>query len=58
VLGARSGRARLLYGGSARPGLSGQLGPAVDGLFLSRFAHGIAALVAVIEEVSQPAGPR
>jgi hypothetical protein len=30
----------------------------VDGLFLSRLARGIAALVAVIEEVSQPAGPR
>ncbi|KAL1897651.1 hypothetical protein Sste5346_003959 [Sporothrix stenoceras] len=32
-------RTRILYGGSAGPGLFEQLGGAVDGLFLGRFGH-------------------
>lgn len=40
----------LLYGGSAGPGLLGTLDPAVDGLFLGRFAHDPAAFVQVAEE--------
>lgn len=46
----------VVYGGSAGPGLLTQLGPAVDGLFLGRFAHDPAALAQVVEEaaVSRP----
>ena len=29
----------MIYGGSAGPGLLTELGDAVDGLFLGRFAH-------------------
>ena len=45
-------RARLLYGGSAGPGLLTRLAPAVDGVFLGRFAHDPAALAAVVEEAA------
>ena len=41
---------RLIYGGSAGPGLLAQLGDAVDGLFLGRFAHDIDALRHVLAE--------
>lgn len=44
--------ARLIYGGSAGPGLLGSLGETVDGLFLGRFAHDIDALQAVLAEAS------
>jgi triosephosphate isomerase len=44
---------RLIYGGSAGPGLLGQLGTAVDGLFLGRFAHDITALAAVLREAAE-----
>ncbi|MBE6476911.1 MAG: triosephosphate isomerase [Propionibacteriaceae bacterium] len=40
----------LLYGGSAGPGLLGTLDPAIDGLFLGRFAHDPAAFVSVAKE--------
>ncbi len=43
---------RLIYGGSAGPGLLGSLGETVDGLFLGRFAHDINALRAVLAEAS------
>lgn len=43
---------RLIYGGSAGPGLLTQLGGTVDGLFLGRFAHDIAALHRVLVEAS------
>jgi L-erythrulose 1-phosphate isomerase len=43
---------RLVYGGSAGPGLFSQLGTAVDGLFLGRFAHDVRALAAVLREAS------
>ncbi len=42
--------ARLIYGGSAGPGLLGTLEDAVDGLFLGRFAHDIDALKTVLAE--------
>lgn len=41
---------RVIYGGSAGPGLLTTLGDDVDGLFLGRFAHDPAALARVIEE--------
>ena len=47
----RPGRTRLLYGGSAGPGTFGDLGGSVDGLFLGRFAHNLANVVTVLEEV-------
>jgi triosephosphate isomerase len=43
---------RLIYGGSAGPGLLGLLGASVDGLFLGRFAHDITALAAILREAS------
>jgi triosephosphate isomerase len=43
---------RLIYGGSAGPGLLTQLGDAVDGLFLGRFAHDVAALGRVLDEAA------
>lgn len=46
--GVRDGR--VIYGGSAGPGLLSQLGPAVDGLFLGRFAHDPAAFNAIMDE--------
>jgi triosephosphate isomerase (TIM) len=51
-LGGQPGRvgSAVLYGGSAGPGLLTELGDAVDGLFLGRFAHDPAALIAVIDE--------
>jgi triosephosphate isomerase len=48
-------RARILYGGSAGPGLWARLaatGDAVDGLFLGRFAHDVARFVQTIREVA------
>jgi triosephosphate isomerase len=49
----RLSRVRVIYGGSAGPGLLTELGAdAVDGLFLGRFAHDPAALAAVIDEAS------
>jgi triosephosphate isomerase len=42
----------IIYGGSAGPGLLTQLGSDVDGLFLGRFAHRVAALSDIIEEAS------
>nr|WP_321983729.1 triose-phosphate isomerase family protein [uncultured Lichenicoccus sp.] len=49
---ARSPNARLIYGGSAGPGLLGSLEGAVDGLFLGRFAHDIEALKTVLAEAA------
>jgi triosephosphate isomerase len=42
----------VIYGGSAGPGLLGELENAVDGLFLGRFAHDTSALAAVLDEAS------
>jgi triosephosphate isomerase (TIM) len=44
---------RVIYGGSAGPGLLSRLGSGVDGLFLGRFAHDPAALAAVLHEVDE-----
>jgi triosephosphate isomerase len=44
---------RVVYGGSAGPGLLTVLDDDVDGLFLGRFAHDPAALVAVVEEAAR-----
>jgi triosephosphate isomerase len=52
---ARAGSA-VIYGGSAGPGLLTELGDTVDGLFLGRFAHEPAALLAVLDEAAALSG--
>lgn len=47
---------RVIYGGSAGPGLLRQLEGAVDGLFLGRASHDPVALEAVLEEAAASAG--
>lgn len=42
----------VIYGGSAGPGLLAELGEAVDGLFLGRFAHDVEALLSVLDEAA------
>ena len=49
----RSGRTRILYGGSAGPGTFEALKEGVDGLFLGRFAHDVGNLEKVIKEMAQ-----
>lgn len=44
---------RVIYGGSAKPGLLTTLGDSVDGLFLGRFAHDPAAFEQILDEVSE-----
>lgn len=58
VIGERPGTARVLYGGSAGPGLWGEggLGKAVDGMFLGRFAHEIEGVRKVVREVEETLG--
>ncbi|KAJ5112521.1 triosephosphate isomerase [Penicillium argentinense] len=58
VIGPRPGTARVLYGGSAGPGLwgAGGLGKAVDGMFLGRFAHEIGGVRKVVHEVEESLG--
>ncbi|KAJ5805094.1 triosephosphate isomerase [Penicillium riverlandense] len=58
VIGPRPGAARVLYGGSAGPGLwgAGGLGKAVDGMFLGRFAHEIEGVRKVVREVEETLG--
>jgi triosephosphate isomerase len=53
-LNIRAGQenSRVIYGGSAGPGLIGQLGPAVAGLFLGRFAHSPKALKTILDETA------
>ncbi|KAK8096468.1 hypothetical protein PG999_012412 [Apiospora kogelbergensis] len=48
----RKGVTRLLYGGSAGPGLFEKLKTAVDGLFLGRFAHDPSQFYKTIQEVA------
>lgn len=50
---ARQGTTRVIYGGSAGPGLFGQLEPVLDGLFLGRSAHDTENLRQVIGEVTR-----
>lgn len=49
---------RVIYGGSAGPGLLGRLWPDIDGIFLGRFAHRPEALSAILEEALRIAGER
>ncbi|KAI9041029.1 triose-phosphate isomerase [Aspergillus affinis] len=55
VIGSRKGDVRILYGGSAGPGLwgPGGLGKAVDGMFLGRFAHEVEGVRKVVREVEE-----
>ncbi|CAI3803501.1 triose-phosphate isomerase family protein [Pseudarthrobacter sp. MM222] len=57
-LRSRPGQAdsRVIYGGSAGPGLIGQLDSAVAGLFLGRFAHDPEALRTILDETSARLG--
>lgn len=50
--------ARLIYGGTAGPGLFGELGDSVDGLFLGRRAHDPAAFAEVVSEVASGTSTR
>ena len=43
---------RVLYGGSAGPGLLTEIGADVDGLFLGRFAHDPTAVKTVVAEAA------
>lgn len=54
---ARAGSV-VIYGGAAGPGLLTELGDAVDGVFLGRFAHDPNALVAVLDEAAELAALR
>ena len=52
---------RVIYGGSAGPGLLTELKDGVDGLFLGRFAHDPAAVELILDETAgqlRAAGPR
>lgn len=48
----------VIYGGSAGPGLLTELGDAVDGLFLGRFAHDPDNMAAVLDEAAALAESR
>lgn len=48
----------VIYGGAAGPGLLTELGDAVDGVFLGRFAHDPAALMTVLDEAAELARVR
>lgn len=43
---------RVIYGGSAGPGLLTEIAGAVDGLFLGRFAHDPRAFVGILDEAA------
>ncbi|KAL7412341.1 Triosephosphate isomerase [Mrakia frigida] len=47
----RTGEIRMLYGGSAGPGLFEKLKDGVDGLFLGRFGHDVQNFEAVMREL-------
>ncbi|KAL8654810.1 MAG: hypothetical protein Q9226_003293 [Calogaya cf. arnoldii] len=49
----RQGAVRWLYGGSAGPGIWGDLKGAVDGLFLGRFAHDVGNVETILREVAE-----
>ncbi|KAL2876837.1 hypothetical protein SGCOL_007860 [Colletotrichum sp. CLE4] len=48
----RTGTTRVIYGGSAGPGLFEKLGEAVDGLFLGRFGHDVPRFLTTVSEVA------
>ena len=43
---------RIIYGGSAGPGLYTELGGGLSGLFLGRFAHDVKRLASIVDEVA------
>lgn len=47
---------RVIYGGSAGPGLLSRLYPDVDGIFLGRFAHQSEAMASILHEAQQIIG--
>lgn len=47
---------RIIYGGSAGPGLLSELDGQVDGLFLGRFAHDPAAFASILDEAARLCG--
>ena len=47
----REGETRIVYGGSAGPGLFERLSSGVDGLFLGRFGHDVEQFVRTVKEV-------
>lgn len=47
----RKGSTRIVYGGSAGPGLFDRLKTGVDGLFLGRFGHDVPQFVRTVSEV-------
>lgn len=49
---SRKGTTRILYGGSAGPGLFAKLSEGVDGLFLGRFAHNPDQFIKTIGEIA------
>ncbi|KAL6863602.1 mitochondrial triosephosphate isomerase [Trichoderma novae-zelandiae] len=49
----RTGTTRVLYGGSAGPGLYGKLKSGLDGLFLGRFGHDPEQFIKTIQEVAE-----
>ncbi|KZZ87254.1 triosephosphate isomerase [Ascosphaera apis ARSEF 7405] len=53
LIGDRKGTVKIIYGGSAGPGLwsEGGLEKAVDGMFLGRFAHQVDGVRMVIREI-------
>lgn len=57
ALPGRSG-SRVIYGGSAGPGLLATLEGSVDGLFLGRFAHDVDNLALVLDEAASLADAR
>jgi triosephosphate isomerase len=54
LVAQRSGRVRILYGGSAKPGIWKALAPALDGMFLGRFAHDPENVKQIIQEMGEP----
>ncbi|RDA82423.1 hypothetical protein CP532_0844 [Ophiocordyceps camponoti-leonardi (nom. inval.)] len=53
VAGRRQGSVRIVYGGSAGPGLFARLSGSLDGLFIGRFGHDPEQFVRTIREVAE-----
>ncbi|TNV11100.1 triosephosphate isomerase [Buttiauxella sp. B2] len=53
ALNEMSPESKVIYGGSAGPGLLTQLWPDVDGLFLGRFAHQPTAFQSILDEAAE-----
>ena len=50
--GRGGGKIKVMYGGSAGPGMWGQIRGALDGLFLGRFAHQIGNVKLIMDEMA------